>query len=823
MAESSTVQAPTAGSSTSEAPSAPDAAPRALPEWSPPFIVGQPPASAVPIVPPGPATPPAPFAFTWGSEGLDSEDAIRAAFRSLSEGGPQGDEASTDTDTDADTVTDTGPALARQSFTPVSDATPVIPRHPIAPTTAPAGWDERPTSSPTPTPTTGLDDELWSALTGDEPAATDARAATNASAGAVAPAATDSPLAATPGEAAPSSVPAEHERGDQGFPFIEVRGEAGPGNFETATAATAASVAESAANRRAPFPAFAAARGDDPFGRPDDQGAEPVDDLLAALGSGAARPSDGGDHGGGSGAGSSGGGFGTPPSGGPPEGTAYDPFGDGFDDDGAAEDGPADGDRAGDNRAGDDRANEDASDDGLGALGLTFDDGDDEPAPAAETESPIAREIAETGYFWNLTPDPTAPDPKADPSVTGGATTVPSPFGPPSPFADDLDESTQFDAEPEPEPVVPEPAWPFEPAPTASEPPAATMFDPPETADVESPATTMFDPPETADVEPPETMMFKPPETAVFEPPATDAFEPPATAAPTVDPIAHGTTDSTHTDPLAALFGTAAVPAGPASPQARPAPAAPFPADGAFAGAAAGAAVAGGSAPVSRAVAPAESPASTAPRPAGAGGAGRGTSAGSGGGSRPGGGRTTRTLLWIAAGLVVCLVLAGLFYVGTLLSAGGGEAAGPSAAPVETETPVAEPTAVQPVGVHAWNTLFGGECIEPFASVWEEEFTVVDCAAPHAAQLVYRGELAGDAAAAFPGEAEVAAQATAMCTADGVIDVALVAGIPDLQVQAAFPANEEQWAEGERTVYCFANRMGGEPLTGPIAGPGPTA
>jgi hypothetical protein len=172
---------------------------------------------------------------------------------------------------------------------------------------------------------------------------------------------------------------------------------------------------------------------------------------------------------------------------------------------------------------------------------------------------------------------------------------------------------------------------------------------------------------------------------------------------------------------------------------------------------------------------------------------------------------------------VVCLVLAGLFYVGTLLSAGSGEAAGPSAAPVETETPVAEPTGPQPVGVHAWNTLFGGECIEPFASVWEEEFTVVDCAAPHAAQLVYRGELAGDAAAPFPGEAEVAAQATAMCTADGVIDVGLVAGIPDLQVQAAFPANEEQWTGGERTVYCFANRTGGEPLTGPIAGPGPTA
>ena len=126
--------------------------------------------------------------------------------------------------------------------------------------------------------------------------------------------------------------------------------------------------------------------------------------------------------------------------------------------------------------------------------------------------------------------------------------------------------------------------------------------------------------------------------------------------------------------------------------------------------------------------------------------------------------------------------------------------------------------------MHAWNTLFGGECIDPFGSAWAEEFTVVDCAAPHAAQLVYRGTLPGDATTPFPGESR-----------DRLADEPALHGARrdrrrrgrrasnDLQVQAAFPVTEEQWAAGERTYYCFANRAGGEPLTAASPGPGPAA
>jgi hypothetical protein len=123
--------------------------------------------------------------------------------------------------------------------------------------------------------------------------------------------------------------------------------------------------------------------------------------------------------------------------------------------------------------------------------------------------------------------------------------------------------------------------------------------------------------------------------------------------------------------------------------------------------------------------------------------------------------------------------------------------------------------------VHPWNALFGSECIEPYVSPWEEEFTVVDCAAPHAAQLVYRSVFPGDAAAPFPGEEALAAQINLLCSAPGVIDLAAAGSFGDLQLQGSYPVNAEQWAAGERSYYCFASRVSGEPLTVSVAGPGP--
>ena len=144
----------------------------------------------------------------------------------------------------------------------------------------------------------------------------------------------------------------------------------------------------------------------------------------------------------------------------------------------------------------------------------------------------------------------------------------------------------------------------------------------------------------------------------------------------------------------------------------------------------------------------------------------------------------------------------------------------PSAIPSTPPAPT-EATGPQPVGEHPWDTLFGGECLQPYETPWEEEFTVADCATPHDAQLVYRGSFAGDAATPFPGEAELAGQINLLCSASGVIDLAAASAYDDVQVQGSYPITEEQWSEGAGHYYCFVSRASGEPLTASVAGPGP--
>ncbi|WP_030147753.1 septum formation family protein [Mycetocola saprophilus] len=204
-------------------------------------------------------------------------------------------------------------------------------------------------------------------------------------------------------------------------------------------------------------------------------------------------------------------------------------------------------------------------------------------------------------------------------------------------------------------------------------------------------------------------------------------------------------------------------------------------------------------APSTSALAPAAStPAPPAPpRPGKPGG---GTSGGRGSGRRVG--------LLVGIGIGFLALLGVLFFLSNTIAGGFGlpTSASSSAAPSPTATQET-PAATAP---HAWNTLTGGECIAPFTDAWATEFTVVDCAQPHAAQLLAPVAIAAESDAPFPGEASIVAGSALACSAPERI---AVGEYTDLQVQAAFPITEQQWNDGQRSYLCFVTRSGGEPLT----------
>ena len=182
-------------------------------------------------------------------------------------------------------------------------------------------------------------------------------------------------------------------------------------------------------------------------------------------------------------------------------------------------------------------------------------------------------------------------------------------------------------------------------------------------------------------------------------------------------------------------------------------------------------------------------------------------------------GRTQKTLLIVVGGLVGALILIGVFILGTRMP---GILPKPEAKPAVTapdKEPVAAPPRVGPVapGTYAWNELLGTECIEPFGSPWDEEFTVVDCTTPHSAQLVSRGIFGDEPYVKYP-EAEVLqSRMNLSCTAPTRVDYAAAGALSDIAVTAAYPATAEQWESGERQYFCFLTRSSGEPLTVSLA------
>lgn len=171
---------------------------------------------------------------------------------------------------------------------------------------------------------------------------------------------------------------------------------------------------------------------------------------------------------------------------------------------------------------------------------------------------------------------------------------------------------------------------------------------------------------------------------------------------------------------------------------------------------------------------------------------------------------------WMGGGALALVVVVALVFVSTQLSSwvNGGSAPAPS---------TATPTAALGPGTYQWDQLFGGECLDPFTGAWQQTYTVVDCAGGHAGQLVYKGSFDTTPDAVFPGEAALAEQINALCTRNGIFDVAAATAAGSLQVQGSFPVTEEQWTAGQRNYFCFVNHTDGSSLTGSLQGPGPSA
>jgi hypothetical protein len=168
----------------------------------------------------------------------------------------------------------------------------------------------------------------------------------------------------------------------------------------------------------------------------------------------------------------------------------------------------------------------------------------------------------------------------------------------------------------------------------------------------------------------------------------------------------------------------------------------------------------------------------------------------------------------IAGGVILLLGIGG-FILGSTISGG-------SATPEPTATEEAAATAPREPGTWAWNQLFGGECVDPFPGAWAESFDVVDCATPHAAQLVDVGDLGAATGNIYPGAEDAGAVVDGLCSAQGILDLSAAGAYPNMQISASYAPTQEEWDAGNTSYYCFVSLADASPITGSVQGEGVT-
>jgi hypothetical protein len=184
--------------------------------------------------------------------------------------------------------------------------------------------------------------------------------------------------------------------------------------------------------------------------------------------------------------------------------------------------------------------------------------------------------------------------------------------------------------------------------------------------------------------------------------------------------------------------------------------------------------------------------------------------------------RLQRILLTVLGSMLGVIALIALFFLGLRLPEFLGPApavTAPSASPTPSSSPAIALGPVAP-GTYHWDQLLGGECLDPFESPWQDEYTVVDCANPHPAQMVRTAPfpVPADGVDTYPGEDLLQTQALTLCRAAGIFSP-LSAVLKDGQVSASYPVSADDWNAGQRNYYCFVTRSSGEPITGDLTLP----
>lgn len=171
--------------------------------------------------------------------------------------------------------------------------------------------------------------------------------------------------------------------------------------------------------------------------------------------------------------------------------------------------------------------------------------------------------------------------------------------------------------------------------------------------------------------------------------------------------------------------------------------------------------------------------------------------------------------------VIAVAVLVAAFFAGSRLAANGAvpavvrtsapaaRSAPPSRTPTPTPTPTAGPIEA---GVHPWQALLGGECLDPYRSPWQTTYAVVACSVKHAGQLTRRVRLKGDD---YPGAPALIATLSLSCSGSAAVTLSSAARYSDLRTAFSYPT-EDQWRAGDTVGYCFTSRAAGAAMTGSV-------